>query len=532
MTRTPIQYPAYEEKLAQRGPLWGDLYALTMAQAFFANDKHDLTTTFHAYIRKPPFGGTYLITGGQGIIAEWLDKHWTFGPREQAWMRAQMVDDPVSGKQQRLFSDEFIEYCANSKMELTIDAMPEGELAFPDEPIYRVRGPLWQCLMVETGLLNATNSQSLFATLASRLVDIADGAPILEFGLRRAQTIGGFEPTRGAWLGGVAGTSNMEASMVYGIPAAGTFAHAFVMTYEDELEAFKDWAGAMPYSGIFLVDTYDTVEGVKKAVQACQEKGVKLKGIRLDSGDLAWLSKEARRIMDEAGFTDAKVVASNDLDEETIASIKAQGGKIDLYGVGTNLATSKAQPALGAVYKLGAVYDGNLSQDQIDRTLDLIKKGHTPDSNFVRDVIKLSESAEKTTIPGELDVLRYIFREADGRSRYDGDTILSNLRPDLLQNGKLTRPVTSVRKNDDSMRKVFTAQTEAYRPLRPLFDKGVLVGPLETVHDGRARAIDSLAKLDSTHKRLKNPHQYVVGIEEDLYNNRRAMIHALRHVPN
>ena len=524
--------PAYEEKLAQRGPLWGDLYALTMSQAFFTNKKHDLNTTFHAFIRKNPFGGSYLVTGGQNIIAEWLDKYWKFGPREQTWMRAQMVDDPATSEKKRLFTDEFIEYCANSKLELTIDAMPEGELAFPDEPIYRVHGPLWQCLMVETAILNATNSQSLFATLASRLVEVAEGAPILEFGLRRAQTIGGFESSRGAYLGGVAGTSNMEASMYYGIPAAGTFAHALVMTYEDELDAFKEWAGAMPYSGVFLVDTYDTLEGVKKAVQACKEKGVKLKGIRLDSGDLAWLSKEARKIMDDAGFPDAKVVASNDLDEDTIASIKQQGGKVDLWGVGTNLATSKAQPALGAVYKLGAVFNGQLTQAEIDSTRALIEQGNfIVDENFVRDVIKLSEDAVKTTIPGELDVLRYVFREADGRIRYDGDTILPVLCKDPLTGGKLNRPIVSVRKANDSMRKIFREQTEAYRPLQRMLDKGTLVSKLETVHIGRARAQEGLGRLDISHKRLKNPHTYVVGIEEGLYNQRRQMIDALRHNP-
>lgn len=521
----------YEEKLAQRGPLWGDLYALTMAQAFFANGKHELNTTFHAFIRKNPFGGSYLVTGGQNIIAEWLDKNWKFGPREQQWMRAQTAEDPATGERKRLFSDAFIDFVGRSRLELTIDAMPEGELAFPDEPIYRVHGPLWQCLMVETGILNATNSQSLFATLASRLVEIADGAPVIEFGLRRAQAIGGFESTRGAWLGGVAATSNMEAGMYYGIPVTGTFAHALVMAYEEELDAFRDWAGAMPYSGIFLVDTYDTLEGVKKAVQACQEKGIVLKGIRLDSGDLAWLSKEARRIMDSAGFRNAKIVASNDLDEETIATIRAQGGRVDIWGVGTNLATAKAQPALGAVYKLGAVFNGSLTQQDIDDVRTLIRQGGAPGGEFVRNVIKLSESREKTTIQGEMDVLRFIHRDESGRPRYNGDTIISNLRPDPVAGGRLRAPLTSVRKDDDSLRKIFRAQTEVYRPLQPLFDKGVLVAPQETVHEGRARAQQALAMLDPSHRRYKNPHRYIVGIEQSLYDERKTMIEALRNAP-
>jgi nicotinate phosphoribosyltransferase len=373
-----------------------------------------------------------------------------------------------------------------------------------------------------------TNSQSLFATLASRLVQIADGAPILEFGLRRAQAIGGFEPTRGSYLGGVAGTSNMEAAMYYNIPAAGTFAHAFVMTYEDELDAFREWAGAMPYSGVFLVDTYDTVEGVKKAVQACREKGIKLKGIRLDSGDLAYLSNKARQIMDEAGFTEAKVVASNDLDEATIADLKLQEEtRIDLYGIGTNLATSKAQPALGAVYKLGAVYNGNLSQHEIDQIAKAVKSGHEPDGDYVRDVIKLSENKIKTTIPGELDVLRFIFREANGHERYDGDMILKNIAKDPVTDGKLNRAVVSIQKDDESKRRSFGKDTKVMRPLVRFFDQGVRVIPFETVHDGRKRASHALSMLEKSHKRLTNSHIYGVGLEEDLFNQRKEMIHKL-----
>ena len=207
-------------------------------------------------------------------------------------------------------------------MELTVEAMKEGDLAFPDEPIYRVHGPVWQCLMVEAAILNALNSQSLFMTLASRIKDATKSErivsftkkeerdPVLEFGLRRAQCIGGLEPTRASYMAGVDGTSNLLAEEYYGIPSSGTFAHALVMLYEDELDAFIDYAKAMPYNGIYLVDTYNTLEGVRKAVEACQKTGAKLKGIRLDSGKLAYLSKEARKILDDAGYTGAKIAAS------------------------------------------------------------------------------------------------------------------------------------------------------------------------------------------------------------------------------
>ncbi len=532
----------YVEKLAEHSAVWSDRYAMTMSQAFFTNGKHNTPVTFHAFIRTLPFKGGYMVTGGQNIIREWLEKHWRFDERDIELMKEATVPDPQTGKPVKLYTPEFIEMCRTAKLELTIDAMPEGEIAFPDEPVYRVHGPLWQCLMVEAAILNTMNSQSLFATLASRLVAVADGAPVLEFGLRRAQCIGGLEPSRGAYLGGVAGTSNDLAHKYYGIPAAGTFAHALVMMYEDELTAFKEYIGAMPHNGIFLVDTYDTVEGVRKAVQACKDLGLTMKGIRLDSGDLTYLSKEARKILDEAGFNKAVIAASNDLDEETIASIKQEGGKIDLWGVGTSLSTSKAQPALGGVYKLGAVFDSKLTQAEIEATRQMVKQGRQPhlDSGFVRDVMKLSEQQEKSTIPGELDVLRHVLYDGGKPLRFNGDTIISNLVADPVKAGAspgyrhpdvLARDIVSVRKYDETLRKTFRKSAHVYRPLVRMFDQGVAVAPRETIHDGRRRAQESLALLDASHKRLKNPHQYIVGLEEELFRARKDMTVRLRQKP-
>lgn len=530
--------PHYEEKLAQHSAAWRDRYAITMAQAFFSNGKHNLPVTFHAYIRNTPFKGGYLVTGGQNIIRTWLTQHWRFDDRDLQLMREATVPD-ANGTAQRLFTDDFIAMCRDAKMELTIDAMPEGELAFADEPIYRVHGPLWQCLLVEAAILNTMNSQSLFATLAARLNDVAEGAPVLEFGLRRAQSIGGLEASRAAYLGGVSATSNDLAQKYYDIPAAGTFAHALVMTYEDELTAFREYIGALPHSGIFLVDTYDTLEGVKKAITACQETGLTLKGIRLDSGDLTYLSREARKLLDAAGYTKAVIAASNDLDEETIASIRREGGRIDIWGVGTNLVTAKAQPALGGVYKLGAVFDGKLSQAEIEATRQLVRQGRIPhtDPGFMRSVIKLSEQAEKVTIPGELDVLRYVVYRDGKAVKYNGDTIISNLMRDPVKAGVnatlahpdvLARDIVSVRKNDETLRKVFRANAHVYRPLRRMLENGVAVGPDETVHEARQRAQDSLALLEASYRRLKNPHLYVVGLEESLHRTRKDMIIALR----
>lgn len=548
----------YREVLAEKSAMWADLYALTMSQALHTNGKHNISTTFQAFIRKPPFGGAYLVTGGQNIVAEWLDKHWAFTQRSLEMMRDKKVADPVTGEMKPLFTPDFIDMVGKAKMELTVDAMAEGDLAFPDEPIYRVHGPVWQCLMVEAAILNAINSQSLFATLATRIKEATaspsvagftqkpDRDPVLEFGLRRAQCIGGLEPTRGAYIGGVDATSNLLAEEYYGIPTAGTFAHALVMLYEDEIDAFSEYAKAMPNNGIFLVDTYNTLEGVKKAVQACMDAGVMMKGIRLDSGDLGYLSRKARVILDEAGFAGAKIAASNDLDEEEILKLKRSGAKIDIWGVGTNLVTAKAQPALGAVYKIVAVYDPKLSMQEIALYRAAQARGNqSPKAlgQFVRDVIKLGEKPppgqmEKATIPGEQMVLRTLFNDAaTGQWRYDGDIIIPasgklpyKLVPDA--NGPyeavLTKKIISVSKGDPTHPKTFPAGTPLVLPLKPQFDQGVLTGDIETVHDARARVPEKLALLDGDHKKLERPYPYGVGLEKGLFERRKATIAKLR----
>ena len=475
------------DPLAAQSALWCDRYALTMAQALFTSGRHNARATFHAFSRKNPFRGGYIVTGGQNIVFEWLERHWKFDAQDIELLRHASE-----------FTPDFLKMLETSKLELSIDAMPEGEIAFPDEPVYRVEGPLWQCLMIEGGLLNALNSQSLFATLASRLVEVAEGAPILEFGVRRAQGLGGLEASRGAWLGGVAATSNMLAEKHYGIPSSGTFAHAYVMAYEDEVQAFRDYASAMPHSGVFLVDTYDTLRGVKNAIEACRKHKVDLKGIRLDSGDLTYLSKQARKLLDDAGFKDAKIIASNDLDEETIDSIHDEGGQIDVWGVGTNLVTAKAQPALGAVYKMGEI-EG-------------------------RDVIKLSDQVGKITIPGRLDVIRYL--TPDGK-QFSGDTIV-RASDGMVRDGKLVQHVRSARRDQSTFGRLFQAGTLAYQPLQPAFCNGKRVAPYETIHEARDRAKLSLSRLDSAHRRLKNPHAYIVGLEQTLSDERNAMISRLR----
>lgn len=525
------------DPLAQETALWADQYAFTMAQALFDNDKHDQITTFHGYIRKNPYEGGYLLTAGQNILMEWLE-NWSFDDEDIEMLRTETAFNPATGRAERLYSDEFLEMLKNAKLDVTIDMMPEGELAFPDEPIIRVHGPVWQCLLLEAAILNTINSQSLFATLASRFREIAGGKTVLELGLRRAQMLGGLEASRAAYIGGIDGTSNYLAKKHYGIPTSGTMAHAMVMLYEEELQAFEEYAKAMPHNTVFLVDTYDSVQGVKNAIATCKKLGIAMKGIRLDSGDLAYLSQKARILLDEAGFKDAKIAASNDLDEKTILSLQDQGAKIDIWGVGTNLVTSKSQPALGGVYKLGAIYGNKLKAEDIDALRQSAQQGNLSPaelSDKMRGVVKLSEQTIKTSIPGELDIVRFMKKNHLGHWQYDGDMIFDRMDASLLAEKTnadypevLARDVESVRKYDETLSKIFNAGTHVYRPLKPAFEKGKRVRDIEDVHTARKRAQESLQKLHYGHKRLLNPHTYVAGLENKLFENRRKKILKIR----
>lgn len=532
----------YEEPLAQASAMWTDLYELTMAQTLFLEGRHDQQATFHAFIRKTPFNAAYLVTAGQNIINEWLDKNWKFTDRDIRRLAAKTILDPNTGEQKPIFVPEFLEMLGNAKLEISMDAMPEGEIAFPGEPIVKVSGPIWQCLAVETAILNTINSQSNFATYASILKAVANGKPVAEFGARRAQAVGALSPSRGAYVGGADASSNCWAESVYGIKTIGTMAHAYVMVHDDELTAFTEWAEHNPYLGAFLVDTYNTIEGVKRAIQVCQEQGINLSGIRLDSGDLDYLSKESRRLMDEAGFKAAKIVVSNDLDARTINALEQQGAPIDVYAVGTNLVTVKDQPALGGVYKVGNVYVPGLTHAEIMAMKKAVREGSvSPESirDRVRDIMKLSEQLIKMTYPGELDLIRYL-KERDGKLFFDGGTIYPEWARDPLAlddpqdqfSGHLVTDVTSVRRNNPTLSKLFNAGTRAYRPLQPVFVKGVLVGDIETVHAARERAMQRMEMLDPSHTRLLNPHEHVVGVEAGLLQRQAMMSKHLRETAN
>jgi len=368
-------------------PLLTDLYQLTMGYGYWKNKMANREAVFHLFYRRAPFGGNAAIVVGTAPAADFLHDL-SFTETELTYLATLTGSD-----HQRLFCSDYLDHLRHLDWQLEIDAIPEGELAFPNEPILRVRGPLLQCQLVETALLNIVNFQTLIATKAARLCDAADGDPVLEFGLRRAQgPDGGMSASRAAFLGGCAATSNVLAGMEYGIPVKGTHAHSWVMSFDTELEAFDAYANAMPHNAVLLVDTYDPLEGVRNAIETGQKlrkKGHDLQGIRLDSGDLATLSIGARQLLDETGFHDTQIIASNDLNEDKIRTLKAAGARIDIWGVGTQLVTSADQPALGGVYKLGAIRDTHndwqfrlkLSNDPIKVSnpgiLQIATDGHT-----------------------------------------------------------------------------------------------------------------------------------------------------------
>ncbi len=472
-------------KRNQFSPLFCDLYHLKMAQTMFENNTHTTPETYEMFIRKTPFNGAYLLCAGLGEVLEWLtDWHYS--------------DEDINYLKSIGFREPFLKMLKEAKLEISMKAFPEGEIVFPNEPIVQVTGPAWQVLMVESGILNIINAQSLFATKASRIVHAsnADGKNriVMEMGLRRAQDMQGFTPTRAAYIGGITASSNVEAARHYHIPPCGTMAHCFIMREETELKAFKDYILSDPENASVLLDTYDTIQGTMNAIKASKETGIPLKSVRLDSGDLAYLSKQVRKLLDTNGLTKTKIVASNDLDEYTIQSlILEQQAPIDIFGVGTMLVTSADQPALGGVYKL--------------------KQTNS------RDVIKVSEHSIKTTVPGATNVIRLI----DEKGFYAGDIIVKE-HHNILQKNVLTNDVVSIDLNSEKTR-VFLKGKHAYCPLKTVIVAGKvdLAEMKRDLNQIRATAKINLSRLDETHLRLKSPHRYIAGLEQSLFITRNKM---------
>ena len=399
---------------------------------------------------------------------------------------------------QGLFDASFLDHLAGWKAGFScdVDAAPEGTVVFPGEPILRVTGPLWQAQLLETHLLNCLNFQSLVATKAARVCLAAGDDAVLEFGLRRAQgPDGALAASRAAYVGGVAATSNVLAGMRYGIPVRGTHAHSWVMAFGDEAAAFDAYADALPNNVVFLVDTYDTLEGVRHAVRAGERlraRGHKLGGIRLDSGDLAYLSIEARKILDAGGFAGTPIFATNDLDEHLITSLKAQGARINVWAVGTRLVTAYDQPALGGVYKLGAI------------------RRHAGEPWQPR--LKLSEQTVKISTPGVLAARRF---KVNGL--FAADMIYDESQP--LRNDRLI-----IDPADPMRQKHLPPDAEAEELLLPIFRAGRPVYPVPPLAESRERTKTQLASLHPSLKRLLNPHGYPVGLEPGLHETRNRLI--------
>ncbi len=407
--------------------------------------------------------------------------------------------DLRTGDGNPLFDEEFLDMLADLKLSCNVDAVAEGTVVFSNEPMIRVIGPILQAQLLETALLNIVHFQTLIATKTARICDAADGDPVIEFGLRRAQGIdGALSAARAAYIGGCKASSNVLAGKLLGIPVRGTHAHSWVMSFASEIEAFQAYAKAMPGNSILLVDTYDTLQGVQHAIeigQRLREQGHDLAGIRLDSGDLAYLSIKARQLLDQAGFKEALIVASNNLDEYVIEDLKRQGAKISAWGVGTHLVTAFDEPALGGVYKLGAVTD---------------------ESGNWQPRLKLSEQLAKTTIPGKLQIRRF---------KRDGKNVADMLFDELTGANNSTRIIDP---KDGSRSKKLQGDEIGPDLLRPIMRDGELVAETESLSSIRQRVQDELKQLDSAVRRFRKPHEYPVGLEASLYERRQRMIEQAR----
>lgn len=390
-----------------------DFYQITMAYAAWKNGIHRNRAVFHLFFRRAPFNNGFAIAAGLALAMELL-RNFRFDPDDLEYLSAAVGNDG-----RPLFPSEFLAWLGTIRFDGSLDALPEGTAVFPHEPLLRLEASLAVAMLLETPLLNIINYQTLIATKAARIVQAAHPSPVIEFGMRRAHgPDGAVSATRAAYIGGVQSTSNVLAGKLLGIPVRGTHAHSWVMAFDAEEEAFARYADALPNNTIFLVDTYDTLEGVRRAAR----EGVKLKarghrliGIRLDSGDLVQLSIESRRILDDHGLTEALIVASNDLDEYSIADLKSHGARIDLYGVGTKLVTAYDQPALGGVYKLAAI--------------------RTPEATDWQYRSKRSEEQVKSSLPGIQTVLRFADHDRIGLDTEPVPPVATSLLVPVFRNG-------------------------------------------------------------------------------------------------
>ncbi len=474
-----------------------DFYELTMMQGYYNNNNNE-TVIFDVFYRENPSGSGYAICAGLDQVIDYI-KELKF-----------TEDDIEFLRNQKIFNEGFLEYLKNFRFTGDIYAIPEGTVVFPMEPLVKVIAPIMEAQLVETALLNIVNHQSLIATKASRVVYAAGGQPVMEFGLRRAQgpdagTLG----ARAAVIGGCIGTSNVLAAKLYDVPALGTHAHSWIMSFDDELTAFRKYAELYPQNTTLLVDTYDTLRsGVPNAIRVFEElrdldKMPEKYGIRLDSGDLAYLSKKARKMLDGAGFPDASITASSDLDEFIIDSLKTQGAKIDSWGVGTKLITSKDCPAFGGVYKLAAIEHAGEFQPKI----------------------KLSENQWKITNPGNKKIYR-IYEKESGKVKADlitlEEEVFTSDRPLLLFDPVATWKKTILEEDSYILREL----------LVPIFLSGKCVYTSPSVMEIRDYCMKELDTIWDEVRRLINPHIVYVDLSSKLYKIKSQLIDGLTEKPH
>ena len=480
---------SYQTSNPRYSVLLTDLYQLTMAYGYWKTGWHEKEAVFNLSFRKNPFNGGFSIACGLATVIDFLNRY-VFQSEDIDYLKSLTGYDGSP-----LFQTDFLKYLRELKLVCDVDSFPEGVVVFPHEPLVRVQGPIIQCQLLETALLNIINFQSLIATKAARVCLAAGGDPVLEFGLRRAQgSDGGLTASRAAYIGGCAATSNMLAGKYFGIPVRGTHAHSWIMAFENEQEAFRNYVAAMPNNCVFLVDTFDTLEGIKHAVgvgSLLRETGHELVGIRLDSGDLDCLSRQARKILDKEGFSKTIIMASNDLDEHSIDALKQREAPIGVWGVGTKLVTADGQSALGGVYKLTAI------------------RGRS-DSWEYR--VKLSEQTSKITIPGILQVRRF---EKDGK--FVGDLIYDEAMG-MVGNQILVDP------NDTNQRTKLPTGATFQDLLVPIMRKGQLVFESPPITQSREQVQQQLARFDSRFKRLTHSETYPVGLELGLHKLRERLI--------
>jgi len=474
-----------------------DLYQLTMSYGYWKSGMSETEAVFHLFFRNHPFKGGFTIACGLEYVIDLID-NFKFSQDDIEYLSTLTGYD---GKV--LFEKDFLDYLSELKFSCDVWAVKEGTVVFPQEPLLRIQGPILQCQLLETALLTILNFQSLIATKAARMCTATKGEPVLEFGLRRAQGIdGGLAASRAAYIGGCDATSNVMAGKLFDIPVKGTHAHSWVMSFDTELEAFDTYAKILPNNCVFLVDTFDTIQGVKHAIEIGHKlrlRGFEMIGIRLDSGDLAFLSIEARKLLDVAGFENATIVASNDLDEYIVSSLKEQGATINVWGIGTKLVTAYDQPALGGVYKIAAIRNREGGWDY---------------------KVKLSEQAVKVSNPGILQVRRF----------HDGNEFMA----DMIYNNEveLDENLTLVDPMDMTRRKQVKRNWSFENLLIPIFQKGILVYESPSIHRIRDYTIEQLNKFHAGIKRFVNPHSYPVGLEKSLHDYKLDLILQLREKNN